>query len=241
MDFTLQRQMASQAQKVDALQTQVAELTSLLRQQLIPQAPSAVVPAPAASPAPTVVNAQTATVNTAPVQHNTHIVQNITIAPWDGESRIRVQPAEIVAAFAENARLREYTGYSDYDLADHKIASPYVTELLMDLVKRSHADPAARNVYLNPRRADQVLAHMRSGQWEVLPLAEATRLLFDGVAETIHRTVLSDAERRRLPLEAQNALAIAGMLYEEKPDEYVHQAKAPMSAHLTNLAPRDAV
>ena len=36
-------------------------------------------------------------------------------------------------------------------------------------------------------------------------------------------------------------VAIAGMLYEEKPDEYVHQAKAPMSAHLTNLAPRDAV
>jgi hypothetical protein len=71
--------------------------------------------------------------------------------------------------------------------------------------------------YLNPRRADQVLVHKKSGTWEVLSLAEATRLLFDGV------------ERQRLPLEAQNALSMAGLLYEDEPDEYVKRAKAPMA------------
>jgi hypothetical protein len=177
-------------------------------------------------------------VNTGVVTNVTHhTTQNITITPWDGERRIAVDVRDIAAAFASNAQLREYTGYSDYDLADHKIASPYVTELLMDLVRRGHASPESRNVYLNPRRADQVLVHLRSGRWEVLPLADATRLLFDGLAAGIHRVVVSDEERRQLPLEAQNALAIAGMLYEEKPDEYVRLAKAPLAAHLMNTAP----
>jgi hypothetical protein len=119
-------------------------------------------------------------------------------------------------------------------LTDPEIAPPYVTELLMDLTKRAHATPEARNIYLNPRRADQALVHKNSGQWEVLPLAEATRLLFDGVAATIHRTTMSADERRQLPLEAQNALSIAGMLYDDEPEEYARRAKAPMMAHLEN-------
>ena len=105
----------------------------------------------------------------------------------------------------------------------------------MDLVKRGHSDPAARNVYLNPRRADQALVHMKSGKWEVLPLTEATRLIFDGVAQTIHRVTLSYEERKQLPLEAQNTLSLAGLLYEDEPEKYVKRAKDPMSAHLTNL------
>jgi hypothetical protein len=61
---------------------------------------------------------------------------------------------------------------------------------------------------------------------EVLPLAEATRLIFDGVAATIHHTTIE--ERQQLPLEAQNALSMAGLLYDVK------RAKAPMAAHLVN-------
>ncbi len=78
---------------------------------------------------------------------------------------------------------------------------------------------------------------MKSGRWEVMPLADATRLLFDGVAETIHKVAINHAEKKALPLEAQNALTLAGMLYEEKPDAYVKRAKGQMSAHLTNMAP----
>ena len=72
-------------------------------------------------------------------------------------------------------------------------------------------------------------------------MVEATRLLFDGVAETIHKVALSRAEKKALPMEAQNALILAGMLYEEKPDAYVKRAKSQMSAHLTNMAPSSAL
>ena len=127
--------------------------------------------------------------------------------------------------------------YGDHQITDPKVAPPYVVELLMDLVRRGHADPAARNVHLNPRRADQALVHMTSGQWEVIPLAEAARFLFDGVAATVHSVAISDAEAQSLPLEARSALAAAGMLYEEEPEVYVTRAKGPLAAHLSNMAP----
>jgi hypothetical protein len=222
LDHTLQRQLAEQSAKID-------ELTLMIKQLTMGQL---AVAAPAAQQiAQQVEHAQQ--VNNGTVTNNTVV----NINAWDGDRRIGVDIGHIVSAFADNAKLREYAKLSDHELTDPDIAPPYVTELLMDLTKRAHADPAVRNVYLNPRRADQVLVHKKSGAWEVLPLAEATRLLFDGVAATIHHAVMTDAERRQLPLEAQNALSIAGMLYEDEPEEYAKRAKAPMSAHLVNTVP----
>jgi hypothetical protein len=216
-DHTLQRQLAAQEAKTDALQAQVAELAQLLKTQL------------AAVPVVQQNNASSQVFN-APVTNNTVV----NIHPWDGDRRISVDIAHIIAAFAENAHLREYSRLGDHELTDPEIAPPYVTELLMDLTKRAHSAPETRNIYLNPRRTDQALVHKKSGLWEVLPLAEATRLLFDGVAASIHRAAMTDAERRQLPLEAQNALSMAGMLYDDEPDEYARRAKAPMMAHLEN-------
>jgi hypothetical protein len=203
LDHTLQRQLAEQG-------AQITKLTALVERLA------------GAGPLATQQIAQ-------PIQHagqvnNGAVTNNNTVVhihPWDGDRRIGVELAHILAAFTDNAKLREY-------------------ELLMDLTKRAHADPAARNIYLNPRRADQALVHKKSGTWEVMPLAEATRLIFDGVAATIHHTTMTSAERRQLPLEAQNALAMAGLLYDDEPDEYVKRAKAPMAAHLVNTAPLDS-
>lgn len=239
LEHTLQRQNRELRQEVAEVKAQMAELSSLMKVQL------ALVPAPVAreaAPSPPRADAhvqvqQAHQVNTGTVTNVQNIIQ---INPWDGERRIEIGVGQIAAAFMENARLKEYASMGDHDLVDPEIAPPYVTELLMDLVKRGHADPSARNVYLNPRRSDQVLVHKKSGQWEVLPLAEATRLLLDGIAQGIHQVVRTYAELKQLPMEAQNAMSMAGMMYKEEPEEYVKRAKTPMSAHLTNTAPEGA-
>jgi hypothetical protein len=237
MEHTLQKQLASQSAKVDALQAQVAaqsaqmaELTALLKGQLsiVPQN---------ATPRVAIMANKAAQVNTGPVTNTTTVQNIVNLVPWDSERRIAVDVADVVAAFAGNARLKEYSRLGDHELTDPEIAPPYVTELLMDLTKRAHADPSTRNVYLNPRRADQALVHMQSGQWEVVSLAEATRLLFDGVAKGILSISRVYEERRQLPAEAQNALSMAGLLYDDEPEEYAKRAKAPMAAHLANMAP----
>ena len=217
LDYTLQRQLAKQGAQITKLTTLVEKMSGRLA-----------LAAPVAQQIAQPIQ-HAGQVNNGAVTNNTVV----NINAWDGERRIGIDMAHILAAFADNAKLREYSRLGDHELTDPDIAPPSVTELLMDLPKRAHADPAARNIYLNPRRTDQVLVHKKSGTWEVLPLAEATRLLFDGVAETVHRAVMTDIERRQLPLEAQNALSMAGMLYEDEPDEYAKRAKAPILPTMT--------
>lgn len=238
-EHTLQRQLAKNGTTANVLESQnaeiiarIAELTALMKNQALQASHAAGIDARSAIQ-----------INTGPVTNirstatNTVVQQFINIRPWDGERRIDVSTAQIAAAFAENARLKEYVRLEEHQLTDPEIAPPYVTELLMDLTKRAHADPTARNVYLNPRRSDQALVHMTCGKWEVMSLTEATRLIFDGVAKAMVKVTMSNEERRQLPLEAQNALAMAGLLYDDEPDEYAKRAKAPMTAHLSNTAP----
>jgi hypothetical protein len=223
LEHTLQRQLSTQGREMAEMRARMAEMAALLAQR----------PAHAAlGPASVVMNTTSNVTNTTQVVNNVQIV-----VPWDGERRIDVDVAQIAAAFTENARLKEYTRMADHELTDPEIAPPYVTELLMDLTKRAHGDPAARNVYLNPKRADQALVHMASGRWEVMPLQDATRLVFDGVAQAMVRVTISHEDRKKLPLDAQNALAMAGLLYDDEPEEYARRARAPMAAHLSNTAP----
>ena len=225
LDYTLQRQVAEQNTKLTEQNAKIDKLTTIVEKM---SGQLALASQQIAQPIQ-----HAGQVNNGAVTNNTVV----NIHPWDGDRRIGVELAHILAAFTDNAKLREYARMGDHELTDPVIAPPYVTELLMDLTRRAHADPASRNVYLNPRRADQALVHKKSGAWEVLPLAEATRLIFDGVAATIHHTTMTLAERRQLPLEAQNALSMAGLLHDDEPAEYVKRAKAPMAAHLVNTAP----
>ena len=231
LDHTLQRQNAELLSRVDKLTALVERMAT---GQLTPAAPAVQRIAQNVAGPAQIYNAP---VTNNKVKNKTVTQNTITINAWDGDRRIGVDLAHIMAAFAGNAKLREYAQLGDHELTDPSIAPPYVTELLMDLTKRAHADPSARNVYLNPRRADQVLVHKKCGAWEVLPLAEATRLIFDGVAQGILAVSRNYEERRQLPLEAQNALSMAGLLYDDEPEEYARRAKAPMSAHLENVAP----
>jgi hypothetical protein len=238
MDHTLRRQFeAFRAEQ----NTKIDRLTSLLEQQLVLGALPGVRAEPASISVGAALNVSAVT-NVNAVTNVTNVTNNIAqvnIRPWDGApaDRIDVPLSLIAAAFAENSRLKEYCRLGDNEKTDPKIAPPFVLEMLMDLVKRAHADPAARNVYLNPRRADQALVCLKSGRWEVIQLAEATRLIFDGVVVSIHAVTLSYEKLRELPLEAQNAMAMAGLVYRDEPEEYAKRAKGPMAAHLANTAP----
>jgi len=233
-----QRQIAAQSAQIAAQSTQIAELASLLKGQLTLAAQEGGQGANG-TPRPVGLAAEhAAVVGTGPTTNiahqnvqvnqttNTTINANqvIQILPWDGDRRISVDAGQIAAAFAENGRLKEYAGWPDHEMVDPDRATPYVTELYVDLTKRAHADPAARNVYLNPRRADQALVQMASGKWEVLPLGETTRQLFDGITANLRRVTLTSAEMRQLPMEAQNAVSMAKMMYQGEPEEYVVRA-----------------
>jgi hypothetical protein len=229
-DHTLQRQMEEQGR-------QMAGMMAMLERLAEGSALSIPGAAVGAAPAALVVNGPL--IDARQQMVNAPVTVNVS-APWDSDRRLNIGVKDMIAAFAENPRLREFAKLSDHEMANHEIGGPFVVELFMDLVRRAHADPTMRNVYLNPRRTDQVLVYHDGGHWEVFPLPDSIRLLLDGVSEKIRPIILTPGLCGQLPLEAQNALAMAGMLYEETPDAYARRARGLMSAHLANMAPGGA-
>jgi hypothetical protein len=221
MEHTLHRQMQT-------LQDQVGRLTELVEKQLTLPVPQLVA----------VMNQIDArTTNTTNIQVN--------IVGFDREDRIRIPVSLVKAAFTENPRLMEYCRMTDDERVDAEKAAPYVLEALIDLVRRAHRDPVYRNVYLNPKRADQVIvclddeerARVTPQRWEVRSLVEAIRLLFDGVADNLHKIVITDQERTQLPFDVQSAASWVPNLYEDEPERFVKDGRAPMAAHLANTRP----
>lgn len=234
MDHTIQRQLAEQGRQLEEQKRQIAEqnakmdrLTALLEKQITAASRPA---------APSTTNyvqhiEGPATINTGPVTN----VQ-INIRPWNGEDRIVIPVGMLRAAFTENQRLVEYCRLTDDERVDAEQAAPYVVEALVDLVRRAHADPLARNVYLSPKRADQVMICVEDDgrRWKVITLVDAIHALFDGVAGNIHKIMVTDGERAQLPFDIQASASWIPSLYEDEPEKYVARAKGQMSAHLSN-------
>ncbi len=175
------------------------------------------------------------------VVQNNNVQNNITIqaaavniTPWDSPDYITVSLADILAAFAENPKLRQYLHMDDFELSDFEKAPPYVIELFIELLLRAHLLEAARNIYLNPSRSDQVMVRMKSGSWDVAPLNDSIEHLFNGIARRLHVITITNEERTKLPYDIQNAISICEMMYRDHPDVYIKLAKEVLVAHLTN-------
>ena len=202
------------------LEQQVEELTNL-----VTQVGAAGTPAGASSAC--VMNAHTMNVmqNT-----NTNIinVNSITIAPWG--SPLQLTDADVEAALATVPGIAG------------TLALPEVVAALMELVKRAHVPPAARNVHLNPKRTDQALA-LSPGGWAALPLEEATAALFDGASASMAALSRWDkltpkvGQAARAPSMRQTMRATLPVQYRAERADAVQMGLRPMGAHLLNVAP----
>ena len=239
-DHTLQRQLAEQAAKIDEQNAKIYRLTSLLERQLAiaPLGGATAAVAPVAGGAAQIAQ-RASTIQNAQTVNNVQNIQNITrvqvTLPWDGGELLRLAPARLEALLGEEG-FRRYASWPGEEQTDTERASPYVLEALLGVIKASHEDPAQRNVCLNPRRADQCLVLTREERWLVLSLDDTTRALFDGAAKVIRLETLTESEVQQLPMEARNALGMVRTMYYCDPDEYVAKGKAPLAAHLENLA-----
>jgi hypothetical protein len=240
MEHTIRRQLIEQQQQLTEQNAKIERLTALLERQLIPQDAAMAESDAGLAIVANHSSVQATTVhNNAPVTHitNNTITQNITVRPWgrSSDDRVVIPASMLRAAFTENPRLAEYCSLTDEEKVDAETAAPYVVEALVDLMKRAHGDPQARNVYLNPKRSDQVLV-FDEASWKVLSLVEGIRSLFDSIAGNIHRIIVTDCERAQLPLEVQASASWVPNLYESEPDKFVAKARPQVAAHLTNMA-----
>jgi len=229
MERTLVRQNNELKNEMNAMREQVTALTDLVAKLLGDTNNAQVV-----NNAPVTNNT-----NNAPVTNNTNNTNNtniVNIHSWSSEEKLYIPATMLTAAFTENKRLIEYCKFSDAEKTNPELAAPYVLEALVDLTKRAHADPAARNVYLNPKRADQVMV-FDDVSWQVRPLVDAIRSIFDSVAGNLRRIIIKDTEWSTISMEIQASASWIPGMYGDEPDNYAAQAKPHMSAHLMNMIP----
>jgi hypothetical protein len=110
-----------------------------------------------------------------------------------------------------------------------------VVSTLMELVKRAHAPMTARNIHLNPKRADQALA-LTAGGWATLPLAEATGVLFDAASARMEAPAGRRAATARQERE-RGLRAEVPVQYRIEKETAVQLGLRPMEAHLANTRP----
>jgi len=161
-----------------------------------------------------------------PVTNNsgpmTNIV-NIKIAPWG--SPLQLTDSDVEAALSKVPGLAGTP------------TLPEVVNTLMELVKKAHTPVDARNIHLNPKRADQAMA-LTAGGWATLPLAEATTALFDAasariaIPEQMRPTTPSQHQVRMHSLRAEMPVQ-----YRVEKESAIQLGLRPMEAHLANTRP----
>jgi len=232
MEHTLAQQNKLLSAELAVVKSQVTTLTSILKDQITSAAATsattvAVVPE---------VTPQTTHIGVVHVTNVTQVNTIVNIKPFDGDGRLYIPVALLKSAFTENPRLMEYCRMSDADRTNAAVAAPFILEALVDLVRRAHHDPMYRNVHLNQQRSDQVMVCIGDDQrWEVRGFIDVIRMLFDGVAGSIHKIITTDQERAQLPLDVQSAASWVPNMYEIEPDKFVREGKTPMAAHLANI------
>jgi hypothetical protein len=176
------------------------------------------------------------------------VVVNVTLAAppepraWNPAEVPCITVEMLRETFLGNPRLRDYALGDLTDMISAEQAAPYVLEALQELVIRSHeADPASRNVYLNPSRADQVLVY-DAQHWRARTLVEAIQTLFDGAARGVERTMQNQANVTALTLprlpqypKLNTAAQFLPQLYWQKHEDHIQNARPEMSAYLADL------
>jgi hypothetical protein len=64
----------------------------------------------------------------------------------------------------------------------------------------------------------QVLVQLRDDAWEVREMMAGYYALLDGEVLSLHQVTLTYEQRKQLPQEARNALALAGLRYDDEPE-----------------------
>ena len=141
----------------------------------------------------------------------------VNIAPWGAP--LSVTESDIEAALC--------------DLPTDIPRTGEMVRALMEVVKRAHLPPEARNVYLNPKRTDQARALTNNG-WAFLPLSEATQVLFDGASAQIEKP---PALKGKVGVGVGQARTALPIHYRMDKANVVQMGMHPMGAHLANMAP----
>lgn len=103
-----------------------------------------------------------------------------------------------------------------------------VAQLLVEIVKHVQENPRERNIYIDPKRADQVLVYVPE-RWEVRPLLGAIKQVLGHAASELVDIVLG-ADRQ-----LKNLAKTTGECFQNNSEIVVKSSQRAMTTHLLNM------
>jgi hypothetical protein len=163
------------------------------------------------------------------INHNTYNVIAFT------ESPTRLDAKKLLSALRDCPNFSQYAKMGDDDRFNKDNRS-VVHDSIMDLTRLSHEDPLARNVYLSPNRADQVMilagSDVDTKKWEILPLDDALKHIIGSMSRQL-RDVGHD-HSIKIDIDDRGALCGLGFITQVEEIRLARELRKPMSAHLEN-------
>lgn len=154
----------------------------------------------------------------------------------------RMTAEHVNNAFSNNPILSRFLEKDCETQAVIESSGPVVTEMLIECLRQVHRScPQLRNIYLNPKQTAQVYAFCDSGLWELRPLLDASRTLYDETIHGLFRIIASQqddephAPQPQLSGEVKNAVGIINMLYKQNPEHFVKASRPAFAAYVSNL------
>lgn len=103
-----------------------------------------------------------------------------------------------------------------------------MAHLLVEVLRQVHTDPHERNVYVNPRRADQAIVYIPE-HWETCQLDEAGRLLFERIVDELENLPPPELTARE-----KQVITAAKQSFQNSA-QLAKTSRAALTAHLENL------
>jgi hypothetical protein len=141
----------------------------------------------------------------------------------------------IKTVFETSGSAQKFIGLSYDGKCDTVSGAPCVTDILMEIIRAGHADPAARNVFLSPNRADQTLI-WQADAWVVYPLPQTLRDMGSGVRRGLSELMPTEGFRG-LPPAIQDSVGVIPTIVDSEFEYFMSQLRTPLSAHLVAIRP----
>lgn len=260
-EHTLQRQLEEQRSETESLRREVSELSSLLRQQLL-----AVKGGGLGSAQQVNIGQQNNTNTNMTVNvdaRRQYVLRSFKSAPEDG-GPIAVTLEQVRELFIGPGAHPALKAWMETPSGERlRMGEDIVqkaADALVAMIQALHAQPEQRNIFLNPKRADQVLVFEEAPgcdaenphSWTVMPLREAILRLCDGLAHRLTEDVLrsSDDPKKVNALcggpghdvwhrvEMQDGVGSLPLTWQGRRDECAEKARPGLAAHLQTLTRR---
>lgn len=162
---------------------------------------------------------------------------NITVVNGFDDKRISVPAQILIDIFTKNPILSKLVTDPELAIAyDAETLMPYVKVALIEIIKKSHEDPATQNVYLCEGPDPRTMVYNSAGKWKSQSTNVTIRQLMDSASDRLTGLACNDDERAVVnSVDIESAATKIPYGYRSKKDQILKESSPHITNHLDKM------